>query len=401
MMFLSRIIILCFALLPTATYSLTLKNPKSRGLFSQKEEGEARIKFNWKMKSKGDYFLEFSLDDKFQRVLVSKKIASLPYIWKTDITGHVWWRVSLFDKNKKLLERSKIRRFTIAPPAPSVDLSEIGGYFFEWDTIQKPEYFRFKVSKKRNFEPSLIKKDLKKKSYSLSKLEPGTYYWKVAAKYNRQIPLVYSKVRTLVVKKGITEKVLSVVERPKFKKVNLSTPKSPKSSRPIYKTLNETTSVKLSWGAVAKSSSYQLEVGERTDVISLKNYTFLKLGLGKYSWRVRAVSPGGGFGPWSERSNFEIRISKEKIDLESPKNKEINKDFEVEFEWKKNSQCSKYELIVSEFDDFSESVFSKKTEENSLSWDVEDEGQYFWYVKCLVNNKNILGSEVRELNVYE
>ena len=290
---------------------------------------------------------------------------------------------------------------TIAPPAPSVDLRELSGYFFEWDTIQKPQYFRFKVSKNRNFEPSLINKDLKQKSYSLSKLELGTYYWKVAAKYNRQIPLVYSKVRTLVVKQGVTEKVLAVSERPKFKSVILDPPASLKSSKSIYKTLNETTSVKLTWGAVAQSSSYQLEVGKRTDVISLENYTFLKLSPGKYSWRVRAVSSGGGFGPWSQRSSFEIKVSEEQIYLKSPKNKENDKDFEVMFEWEKNNKCKRYELLVAEFDDFSDVIFSEKTEKTTVSWDVDDEGRYFWYVKCSVDSKTILGSEVRELNVYE
>ena len=203
-------------------------------------------------------------------------------------------------------------------------------------------------------------------------------------------------MRTLVVKQGVTEKVLAVVERPKFKSVKLDSPKSPKSSRSLYKTLNKTTSVKLTWGAVAESSSYQLEVGKRTDVISLENYTFLKLSPGKYSWRVRAVSPGGGFGPWSQRSSFEIKVSEEQIKLRSPKNKENNRDFEVKFEWEKNNKCKRYELLVAEFDDFSDVIFSEKTQKTTVSWDVDDEGRYFWYVKCFVDNKTILGSEVRE-----
>ena len=50
-----------------------IKKSKPRRIFSQKAEGEAQIKFNWEMKSKGDYFLEFSLDDQFESVLESRR----------------------------------------------------------------------------------------------------------------------------------------------------------------------------------------------------------------------------------------------------------------------------------------------------------------------------------------
>ena len=134
-MFLWKLFYIFLALKPTITLGLTLKNPKPQRIFSQKEDGEAKIKFNWEMNSGGNYFLEFSLDDQFESVLESRKISSLPYIWKTDITGHVWWRVSLFDENKNLLERSKKRRLTNIPFTNTFTLSPTWWIYLFYEVI--------------------------------------------------------------------------------------------------------------------------------------------------------------------------------------------------------------------------------------------------------------------------
>ena len=287
---LCKLISLYLALSTFQARALTLKRPQPSKIYTQRDEGIARIRFNWQTKIKNTVYLEFSLDKQFERVLISRKVDSLPYIWQTDVTGHVWWRVSIFDDNKNLLERSEVRRFTITPPPPSVEITDIGGYFFEWDSIQKAEYFRFKIAKNKDFEPALIKEDLKEKTYSLSDLKPGTYYWKVGAKYNRQIPIVYSAFRKLVVNKDLTSLAMTSVAKPSYKKLNLDAPENLTSSKTTYRTASDYANVNLKWRKVKKATSYQLSVGSRTDVISLKNQTNLRLRPGTYNWKVRASS---------------------------------------------------------------------------------------------------------------
>ena len=332
---------------------------------------------------------------------MSKKVSKLPYFWETDITGHVWWRVSAYDKNHKLLERSKIRRLTIAPPPPIIDISELDGYYFSWDSTQAVSFYRFKISKKPDFEPSFLKVDLKDKSYSLENIDPGTYYWKVGAKFNRQIPIVYSEVRKLVVAKGVTEEVLTSVDRPSYKKVDLNEPSSLKSSKKTYRLQGEKANISLQWKAVKKATSYQVLIGDKTDLISLDNGANLSLGTGSYKWKVRAVSAGGNFGPWSESSKFEVVAPKKKLTLTSPANKSTNKEFLIDFEWEKTKDCSEYTLIVSSTVDFSEIIIQRTLKNNKYEWDVEDEGEYYWYVKCSAADKSYIGSNVREIDVYE
>ena len=387
--------------LPSFAQSMSLSRPYQKQIVKQFEEGKAKIKFDWRDNSKAQFQLEFSLDSEFETVFLSKKITKLPYFWETDITGHVWWRVKKFDADKKLLETSDIRRFTISPPAPSIDLVELNGYQFSWDSTQKAEFYRFKIAKNKDFEPAIINTDLTKKNYPLESLKVGTYFWKVGAKFNRQIPINYSKVRKLVVKKGVIKKEKKTVKKPKFKKYKLSKVSKLKSSQKVYKMLGDKAHVDLSWAKVKNASSYQVRVGKKVDIVTLDTKIRLKLPRGKFAWDVRAVAVGGSFGPWSKLSSFEVTTAKQKLTLTDPDHKSKNDEFLVEFEWEAQDACSEYHLLVSSVDDFSYLTADKKTKKDSIEWDFEDEGTYFWYVKCLKDGKQIFASEVREINVYE
>ena len=73
----------------------------------------------------------------------------------------------------------------------------------------------------------------------------------------------------------------------------------------------------------------------------------------------------------------------------------------IDFEWEKTKDCSEYTLIVSSTVDFSEIIIQRTLKNNKYEWDVEDEGEYYWYIKCSAADKSYIGSNVREIDVYE
>ena len=73
----------------------------------------------------------------------------------------------------------------------------------------------------------------------------------------------------------------------------------------------------------------------------------------------------------------------------------------MKFEWEANKKCKSYQVLVSEYNDFSDLVYNENTENLFAEWEVEDEGKYYWYIKCSLSKKQFIGSKVREINVYE
>lgn len=414
--------------------SLELRHPIHGGYWFQKD-GRSRVRFFWRQEGLDDAekILQVSRNCPFdaEALLLERKLTQAPEFWWTEETGLMCWQILVRPAGWSHADKSMpipSRELLIVPEGPIVEgpkeLDE--GIYFAWDKSRPVNFYRFKISRSVHFREAFINEDIKENSYHLPNLAPGRYYVKVGAKYDRQTPLVYSKIIRfhLPLDEDEPEFEMQIPIRPALAELEssfgsqeavvaqaepgqvvfslteseedaLEAPRLVAPGNREALTLVDGESIELSWQGQAQAQSSEIQVAsdpsfsERSsEIVFNQTYRFIPKD-SSYFWRVRSFGESGSYSDWSEVWQLSIKRPNLSIGLSQPRQNEIIPRFEVRFKWEQFVNCSTYQLRVSLTDRFDFLVDERTLSASEAEIEVDDENLYYWYVACLDSDRPI------------
>ncbi|MBQ0052512.1 MAG: hypothetical protein KBT11_10705 [Treponema sp.] len=183
------------------------------------------------------------------------------------------------------------------------------------------------------------------------------------------------------------------------KTVKNVTPMAPVGRATIeYK--NELPKIKFAWTGNEYAEYYKLEVFDAadqskpvlTEEVKAEDYTASSLEKGDYVWKVTPYYAVNeiGYGKSSEVlplnvvQNAVVSVPKLSVPAENAKISMINGSSAISFAWKSDIKNADYNLIISDKEDFSNTVYEIKTDNTRHIHDFDSsvlgEGQYYWKV---------------------
>jgi hypothetical protein len=269
----------------------------------------------------------------------------------------------------------------LGPANESVGLT--GKTLFTWTKSETAVGYGLQISKDQNFGVKHVDlSNISTESTEVLSLEKGVrYYWRVYA-FNEGGSSSYSEVWTFE---------------------TLGLPNVPALISPINSKKDLAVNLTLVWGKASGADSYRLQVSKAKDfsqnLIDRSGLTETSFNLENleegmtYYWRVRASNAAGNSSyaaTWEFGTEKPLRapITPQ---LLSPTSGAIMNIEDIVLEWKVVEQAERYQVQVSKYSNFSQSiVFDNNTINNNTVAieDLEPNEVYFWRVRAI----NIVGT---------
>lgn len=364
---------------------------------SDKETGLATtLKLTWAIISEADnYAIEISTNQDFSSIIssnfaltdneftVSGLQEETQYFWRVRASNSAgvseWSPVWSFTTKEKTNPPSA--PILLGPANESIGL--VGKTVFSWTKSEGAEVYGIQISKDASF--TMIQFDLSSiqiQTFETSSLDKGaTYYWRVFA--------------------GNEAGRSEFSETWKFE--TLGIPDIPVLASPSNGKKDLEINPKLVWKIAAGADSYRLQVSKSKDfsqnIIDNSNLVGTSLTIQNleegitYYWRVRATNIAGNsaYSPtWEFSTEKPIKAPTAPI-LVSPTSGTILTIENIALEWKPVVDAEKYQVQVSKFSNFSQSIVfnSNSITTNSVALEGMEPNQvYFWRVMAI----NIVGN---------
>lgn len=272
---------------------------------------------------------------------------------------------------------------------------------FEWAPVLQAERYEVEVATDPTFTKIEKKTLTRDNRYSITDYTPGDYYVRVRAISQQGKPGDFAKVGEVKV----------AVSRPEV------LPVSPVS---VMGATNESeptpVPMAMQWKPVPLAKKYEIEIADNPDFLKADKMTsdspqkdVIMKKPGKTFFRVRAIaSSGQAVTPYSDPGVLQYIF---KVPLATPTllQPEANvtlffqktKDNPFWMEWKPVRQANEYFLEIARDREFTNKVFSSKTEKNRLL--VKEnlpQGRLFWRVKAASEGRESPWSEPRQVNIF-
>jgi len=156
------------------------------------------VRFAWKDNSAiGYYLFEISYDADFKKVIDSAKIAAQSYTLQQNLSGKIYWRVSIIDKNGSNIAKGRPSVFfmpeilakpSVISPANMdvINLDNLDVIKFQWEKVAGADSYELEIFQRESgADRSLIVLNADTQKVELRNfkiLNPGTLVWIVRAK---------------------------------------------------------------------------------------------------------------------------------------------------------------------------------------------------------------------------
>ncbi len=279
---------------------------------------------------------------------------------------------SLFALSEEKISKQKL---AVVPQKPK-DGANITGpgqnipVNLSWKASPKIQKIRIEISKYSNLSRPLLRKELRKSSFT-TKLRPGLYYWRLSGATGQ-----YS----------ITHK---------FRVLSRSTVKLHKPlANSVFSYFTEEPFISFSWSRASEASAYLLEVAKDKkfkNFIIQKNTLSVNYGTslpqGKYYWRVTAKGNLTSSETSSQAKSFAVSRYQKKItiplDLNLSPGQTLDKRALAKkgfvLSWKDNPEVAHTELLVSEDPKFSQTIIKKKVSRNFYNMKMKLSKPVYYY----------------------
>jgi hypothetical protein len=238
-------------------------------------------------------------------------------------------------------------------------------------------------------------------SYAVTNLPYGQYFWRVAVNGN-QLPM--SLARSFYISPPLPTAALNALPLNNGKFTNNINP-----------TLNWTVPSNWQTPQAGQSVTYELQLSTNVGFTALvapsvtgiptNNYqwTATNLADGRYYWRVRARTNLGLFGAWSAAFYFNVdTVPQAEPNYIAPANLAFVPTARPSFTWGVVVGATRYELQVSELNDFSTTTISVTQVTTAyLATSSLAQGNYFWRVRSIdaAGNYSLVPATVRSFTV--
>lgn len=335
------------------------------------------LSFRWdKIDGVSKYRVMVSTDDSFTNPEYDETVSKTHYKINGLKSGQTYfWGVQAEGSNKwsdtwvfKTGRKGTVPAVTLTAPDNNSS-SQSRSLTFKWKKIDGVTNYRVMVATDNTFSDPEYDKTVSKTSYTIDDLEGNeTYYWGVMASGSDQ----WSD--TWVFKTGNSD--------------DQSIPRA-RLTAPENNTNNQPTEVTFKWKKIDGISKYRVMVAtdnsfnnpEYDETISETSYTIDNLENNEtYYWGVKA----NGSDKWSETWSFKTGEggSVSQPTLTAPENNSKGKPKNLTFKWKKIDGISKYRIMVSTDNSFTDPEYDEIVSQTSYTIDDLESGEtYYWGVK--------------------
>ncbi|HON78532.1 MAG TPA: FecR family protein [Spirochaetota bacterium] len=254
---------------------------------------------------------------------------------------------------------------------------------FNWEANPEIRSFRIRIAADREFSKQLITKDIDTNYHAISSsLNPGTWYWRVAA-LNRGIPVSdYSTSGSFI----ITGK----------ESIELRTPSD--NATLYQKKDTDQSGVSFSWKRISIPGSYKLEISKNRQFnqvyreYSVQGYSIQPddIAPGTMYWRVRFIGEKSGKElTRSDVRSFTLEAPLKTPELISPVHTALDMKLHssIPFQWRKIRGATSYEITLFAVRRGTRHlVFSERTANEQYRFSrlkLLDRGEYVWTLKAL------------------
>lgn len=354
---------------------------------------DTKVEFKWvNNESSYKYRLQLSNKPDFANLFIDSLIDNSDNITISGLAFNTsyYWRIRAIT-NTNSSNWSTVSRFRIKLTSPKLTSPRNGRTDFslysslKWELSNSKLNYRLQIANDETFENSIIDTVTGSNEYYISALIPMTkYYWRVCA-FNDSLISNWSEIRHFV-----TDDAYGL-EAPELL--------SPLDGSDTY------TDGYLVWQDYGDGALYHLQIShnkEFTDIV-IDTLELAEDGFRLYSlehsqvyfWRVRLYSKFA-HSDWSEIFSFTTIDQDGIIQLQNPRDYELDVSFDVIFRWEKIAAASFYEFQMSKKPDFKETLINISDIQTN-SYKVSDLAAskiYYWRVRFINGNEKSKWSQI-------
>lgn len=401
-----------------AAAAVSLLTPAPSSYYITNNE-ESAVNFSWNTSNfAANDFVRFqiAIDQRFANIIESADVRGSLRQTVRLRPGVYWWRAfavnsssaeaeapELFIANKLSIISAKTPEL-IAPAADSVISyrSALPTVRFQWSPDENAELYLLQAAANPQFQNPVLQTQLKGDSYTYDGFGDGVWYWQIRALYPPNWEGAASGAVNAAAS-SVTAMFTIVRAGTDFAPPTLTMPED----AAFVSIGNDAKNILFSWRNENDAARYTIEIADNLDfqnplivkTLAENSYfldtsvTSLKSGL--YFWRVNFEDGGGRASPYSAARYF--NAAENVITFESvfpPDNYSVNDTRleDVRFQWNSNL-ASPFNIQFSRDRSFSTLLVDETTTETALQLGRRlgrpVEGDYFWRVKSVVNDREI------------
>jgi hypothetical protein len=374
-----------------------------------------KIDFTWeRVKKNVDLFFEVSPRRKFNRFITKKLVRGSSRSLNLR-TGNYYWRLRGVNRKTKKTTYSETRRFSVVSEKPVVLIAPRNNSVISYKSEMPPVKFKWLESSiASSYDLTVatdpeMKKTIKNINMTgtrlvISELAKGTYYWRVNAKTRLGGEVFNSPtaVNKLMINQNLKVEPPVLIYPSDNRNINQLV----LARKNITFTWRKNPEIKKTLFAIAREKEFKSVIFSSE---SIKNFNrFQKeLPLGSYYWRVTGYAKGDDKPVNSPVRKF-IVTKPDKLRLLKPAPYHLaapereNRLPNIQFQWNRTGLKGKYNLQISNNENFSSIYRQEKLLALSRTIINVDPGRYFWRVEFYdEEDVRLMTSEARMISVLE
>jgi hypothetical protein len=374
-----------------------------------------KIDFTWeRVKKNVDLFFEVSPRRKFNRFITKKLVRGSSRSLNLR-TGNYYWRLRGVNRKTKKTTYSETRRFSVVSEKPVVLIAPRNNSVISYKSEMPPVKFKWLESSiASSYDLTVatdpeMKKTIKNINMTgtrlvISDLAKGTYYWRVNAKTRLGGEVFNSPtaVNKLMINQNLKVEPPVLIYPSDNRNINQLI----LARKNITFTWRKNPEIKKTLFAIAREKEFKSVIFSSE---SKKNFNrFQKeLPLGSYYWRVTGYAKGDDKPVNSPVRKF-IVTKPDKLRLLKPAPYHLavpereNRLPNIQFQWNRTGLKGKYNLQISNNENFSSIYRQEKLLALSRTIINVDPGRYFWRVEFYdEEDVRLMTSEARMISVLE
>jgi hypothetical protein len=342
------------------------------------------------------YEVEVSREAKFSRSLLKRKLTGPRFLWPEAKPGRYFLRATSVDELNRPGPFSRVAELIVtyqppkllSPPDEAQLTLEAGARDVPlvWQASSAAKRYTVEVSQTADFAKPLLSRQLEGgKGRFVATLDPGSYVWRVVARYGDGQPDPPSEPFRFTVKgSALAPPVL----------------RSP-PDQSVLKHEDKTLAVGFTWAKVTGAKGYDVEVSTTPDFAELTVNERIdeaakldrELPDGIYYWRVRGRAGAKAFGTYSSVWSFRVKTIPSVPEWLRPDEGTAltyltQEPPDVALAWKAANGAATYDLELSRNPEFKRKAVALNTAEASSAQRLKD-GQYYARVRSRAEDGEI------------
>jgi len=343
----------------------------------------------------GESRLEVATDRDFKEIKKALSATGRESVVRVGLApGTYYWRIAGAVGSKGTL--STTSRFEIAQKTPvrvvdPVDKSsyrhgkKIPRITFSWLGPDYYDQYQVEVSADPEFKKFVAKSERGASTQATLEIDhAGELFWRIVATSSRSDSTETTGSRTFQIRK------VDGLEPPRLI--------APKSGESVATGKSGEAAVPFKWSSLEDAGSYRLELSRQADFkdiltdedSTIAEYTWNTKELGRFYWRVTAITPEGEKTAPSAGAEFVI-LSGAALAQTAPLDKQtfeyLTEIPKISLEWESDKRAEKYEIEVALDYQFTTQMQKLQTDDTNVAPKNLADGTWFWRVRAIDEHK--------------